>query len=208
MRRRREGGFWARVAGAVMRRPVVSLVASVALLLAAAAPFASINTGFAGVSTLPDSFESKRGFVLLDEEFGYGTAPAEIVIDGEIASPAVQAGIERLETLLASDDAFGRPELAVNDAGDLAVMTVLLGGDAASTEATEGVATLRDDYVPGGLRGVRRPRCSSAARRPRTSTSSTSPTGICRSSSRSCSGSRSCSSRSRSARSSCPRRRS
>jgi RND superfamily putative drug exporter len=154
MRRRREGGFWARVAGAVMRRPIVSLVASVALLLAAAAPFANINTGFAGVSTLPDSFESKRGFVLLDEEFGYGTAPAEIVIDGEIASQGVQAGIERLETLLASDDAFGRPELAVNDAGDLAVMTVLLGGDAASTEATEGVATLRDDYVPEAFAGT------------------------------------------------------
>jgi uncharacterized membrane protein YdfJ with MMPL/SSD domain len=153
-RRRSEGGFWTRIARAVMRRPVVSLVASVALLVAAAAPFAGINTGFAGVSTLPDSFESKRGFQLLDEEFGYGTAPAEIVIDGDIASPQVQAGIERLETRLAADEAFGRPELAVNDAGDLAVMTVLLAGDDASSEAIEGVATLRDDYIPQAFAGV------------------------------------------------------
>jgi putative drug exporter of the RND superfamily len=148
------GGFWARVAGAVMRRPVVSLVASVAVLVAAAVPFAGINTGFAGVSTLPDSFESKRGFELLDEEFGYGTAPAEIVIDGDIPSPGVQAGIERLEGLLASDESFGRPELTVNDSGDLAVMTVLLAGDDASSEATEGVATLRDDYVPEAFAGT------------------------------------------------------
>ena len=154
VRRRGEGGFWARVAQGVMRRPVVSLVASVAILVAAAVPFAGINTGFAGVSTLPESFESKRGFEILDEEFGYGSAPAEIVIDGDIGSPAVQAGIERLETRLAADAAFGRPELAVNDAGDLAVMTVLLGGDGSSSEAVEGVATLRDDYIPEAFAGV------------------------------------------------------
>ena len=153
-RRRTEGGIWTRIAQAVMRRPVVSLVASVAVLIAAAVPFVGINTGFAGVSTLPDSFESKRGFAVLDEEFGYGTAPAEIVIDGDIASPQVQAGIERLEASLASDPAFGRPELSVNDAGDLAVMTVLLAGDDASSAATDGVATLRDDYVPDAFTGV------------------------------------------------------
>jgi RND superfamily putative drug exporter len=153
-RRRPEGGFWTRVATAVMRRPVVSLVLSVAVLAAAAVPFAGINSGFAGVSTLPDSFESKRGYELLEEELGYGTAPAEIVIDGEIGSPSVQAGIDRLVGRLASDEAFGRPELLVNDAGDLAVMTVLFAGDATSDEAIEGVATLRDDYVPDAFAGV------------------------------------------------------
>ncbi|MGH3013210.1 MAG: MMPL family transporter, partial [Gaiellaceae bacterium] len=153
-RSRSGGGFWARVAGAVMQRPVVSLVLSVTVLVAAAAPFVGINTGFAGVSTLPDSFESKRGYELLEEELGYGTAPAQIVIDGEIASPSVQAGIDRLESSLASDDAFGRPELTVNDAGDLAVMTVLFGGDDTSEEAIEGVATLRDDYIPQAFAGV------------------------------------------------------
>jgi RND superfamily putative drug exporter len=154
LRRRSDSGLWARVAGAVMRRPVVSLVASVAVLVAAAAPFVGINTGFAGVATLPDSFESKRGFVLLDQEFGYGTSPAEIVIDGDIHTSAVQGGIERLEERLASDDAFGVPELTVNDAGDLAVMSVRLPGDEAATESIEGVSTLRDDYVPEAFAGV------------------------------------------------------
>jgi putative drug exporter of the RND superfamily len=153
-RRRTDGGFWSRVAGAVMRRPVVSLVASVALLLAATVPFAAINTGFAGVSTLPDSFESKRGFDVLDEEFGYGTAPADVVIDGDIASPEVQAGIGRLEESLASDPKFGRPELDVNQAGDLAVMRVLLAGDDGSSSAIDGIAALRDDYVPAAFDGV------------------------------------------------------
>jgi putative drug exporter of the RND superfamily len=154
VRRPGEGGFWARVARAVMRRPVVSLVASVAILVAATVPFAGINTGFAGVSTLPASFESKRGYELLAEELGYGTAPAEIVIDGDIGTSAVQAGIDRLETSLASEEGFGRPELEVNDAGNLAVLTVLLDGDESSNQATESVATLRDDLVPDAFAGV------------------------------------------------------
>ena len=154
VRRPGEGGFWARVARAVMRRPVVSLVASVAVLVAATVPFAGINTGFAGVSTLPDSFESKRGYELLAEELGYGTAPAEIVIDGDIGTSAVQAGIDRLETSLASEGGFGRPELEVNDAGNLAVLTVLLDGDESSNQATRSVATLRDDLVPDAFAGV------------------------------------------------------
>jgi uncharacterized membrane protein YdfJ with MMPL/SSD domain len=154
LRRRSEGGLWARIARAVMRRPVVSLVASVAILIAASIPFFGINTGFAGVSTLPDSFESKRGYLLLDEEFGYGTAPAEIVIDGDVASPSVQSGIKRLEALIAADDAFERPELTVSDAGDLAVMSVLLDGEAESATATAGVEKLRDDYVPEAFAGA------------------------------------------------------
>jgi RND superfamily putative drug exporter len=152
--RRGEDGFWARVARAVMRRPVVSLVASVAVLVAAAAPFAGINTGFAGVSTLPDSFESKRGYELLAEELGYGTAPAEIVIEGDIGTTAVRRGIERLETSLASREGFGRPELEVNEARDLAVLTVLLDGDESSSQATESVAVLRDDLIPDAFAGV------------------------------------------------------
>ncbi len=152
--RRREGGFWARVARGVMRRPVVSLVASVVVLLAAAAPFANLNSGFAGVETLPAEFESKRGFDLLDEEFGFGTAPAQIVIEGNVDSPEVRAAIERLETRLAGDDSFGRPDLTVADTGDLAVMTVLLNGDESSSTATEGVQTLRDRYIPEAFAGA------------------------------------------------------
>jgi putative drug exporter of the RND superfamily len=152
--RRAPGSVWARTAAVVIKRPVLSIVAGVAVLVAATVPFTGINTGFAGVSTLPDSFESKQGFTLLDEEFGYATAQAEIVVDGRIDTPAVQDGIEKLESRLAADDDLGRPQLAVNDAGDLAVLTVLLPGDASSNAATDAVATLRDDYVPAAFAGV------------------------------------------------------
>jgi RND superfamily putative drug exporter len=149
-------GFWASVARGVMKRPGMSLAAAVALLVAAAIPFFGINTGFAGISTLPDSFESKQGFLVLDEEFGYGeSAPAEVVIDGDIGSEPVAAAIERLEQRIAGDSAFGPPsELQTSDAGELGLLTVPLSGDTASDEATQAVETLRETYIPDAFGGV------------------------------------------------------
>jgi RND superfamily putative drug exporter len=45
----REGRFWSTVARAVMRRPIVSLVATVAVLLAAAAPALDLRLSTSGV---------------------------------------------------------------------------------------------------------------------------------------------------------------
>jgi RND superfamily putative drug exporter len=148
-------GFWAAVTRAVMRRPVVSLVASVALLLAAASPFTDITTGFAGVATLPDSFESKQGFELLDEEFGYGeTSPVQIVVDAPAAAPDTTAGIARVRELIAGDARFGPTEVSTAPAGDLAVVTARLVGDPSSEAASGAVRDLREDFVPAAFGGL------------------------------------------------------
>jgi RND superfamily putative drug exporter len=55
-----EGRFWSALVRGVMRKPVVSLVAATALLLAAAVPVLSIDTGQSGLSTLPDRFRPSR----------------------------------------------------------------------------------------------------------------------------------------------------
>lgn len=144
-----ESRFWGRIVAAVMRRPVVSLVAAVVLLLAAAIPVLSLETGTAGISTLPDRFESKQGFLLLNEAFpGQTTDPVEIVVDGEAASPEVQAGVERLEGELASREVFGAPEQEESPNGDLLVLTVPVAGDSVSAEAVAAVRELRDELVP------------------------------------------------------------
>jgi RND superfamily putative drug exporter len=104
----RPGGFWDRVARTVMRHPVISFVAAAGLLAVAAIPYFNINTGFSGVSTLPDSLEAKQAFLTLDREFSAGLiSPAQVVIDGPVNSPEVQAGVDRLESMLANDASFG-----------------------------------------------------------------------------------------------------
>jgi len=152
----KRGSFWDWVARGVMRRPVVSLVLAAGLLIAAAVPAFSIDTGAAGITTLPDGFQSKEGFLIVDEEFSAGlVTPARIVIDGDVYSEPVEAGIERLETALDSDPAFSRPfQLEVNSSGDLALLSAPVSGDYTGDEAIKAIRTLRNEYIPQAFSGV------------------------------------------------------
>ncbi len=151
----RPGGFWDRVARTVMRHPVVSFAAAAGLLMVAAIPYFNINTGFSGVSTLPDSIPAKQAFDVLDREFSGGLiSPAQVVIDGPVNSPEVQQGVDRLEAMLAADASFGSPTYEANEAGDLALIEVPVAGDPNSNQAEDAVDRLRHDYVPQAFEGV------------------------------------------------------
>ena len=151
--------FWDRVSRGVMAKPVISLILVVGLLVAASIPFFGINTGFAGISTLPDDIESKQAFQILDEKFSSGeVTPAEILIEGDINSTEVQAGIERLMMAMAEDpeQSFAPPRpLEVNDAGDLALLSVPVAGDTANDASLEAVKRLRSQYIPAAFNGVK-----------------------------------------------------
>jgi RND superfamily putative drug exporter len=149
------GGFWDRVTRGVMRRPVISLVLGGGLLIAASVPYFGINTGFSGVSTLPDDVESKQAFTVLATEFSGGlTQPVEIVVDGDVTDPMVQAGIEELQGLLEQDPAFGPSAVQPNEAGDLALVSVPLSADPSSDRAVDAIERLREDVVPRTFDGV------------------------------------------------------
>ena len=124
------GGFWGWITQTVMRHPVISLLVTAGLLLAAAVPLFDIKTGFNGVDTLPDEARTKEAFLLLEKEFSFGVvSPTEIAIDGEMGSKAVQEAIQRLRTTLESDPDFvGPSRLEVNDAGDLPLSIRARGG--------------------------------------------------------------------------------
>src|SRR5215208_3403141 len=146
---REESPFWTRVVRGVMRRPVISLVISTAVLLALAAPVLALRSGEAGVSTLPDRLAAKRGYLALNAAFpGETTEPVEVMIDGDAASPAVQGGIDRLREQLARAELFGRPAVETNRAGDLTVLTIPIQGDPLGADAVDAVRQLRDELIP------------------------------------------------------------
>jgi RND superfamily putative drug exporter len=149
------GGFWDRLAHGVMRHPLVCFVASAGLLAALAIPYFSISTGFSGVSAMPDGLQSKQAFIILDREFSAGlVAPAQIVIDGDVSSSGVQQAVQRLETALAGDPAYGKPAYEANAAGDLALIEVPIAGDPSRKSAESAVKRLRHDYVAQAFDGV------------------------------------------------------
>jgi len=93
-------GFWGRITRVVIARPIISVATAVVLLVLAAIPYADINTGFAGVETMPTDSRVRQGFEILNTEFSAGRlAPVQFAIEGERAE--VESGIENLRTALA-----------------------------------------------------------------------------------------------------------
>ncbi len=149
-------GFWDRASRVVMRRPVISLVLGAGFMILLALPYFSIHTGTSGVSTLPDDIEAKQAFILLEENFGGGLAePAQVVIDGEIASPEVQTALTELQGAIEADERFvPAGELEVNEAGDLAALPVPFRGDIYEDASVEALRDLRGEYIPAAFDGV------------------------------------------------------
>jgi len=150
-----EGRFWGALIRRVLRRPGLSFALATAFLLLLAAPVLGMNVGANGVSTLPDSLASKRGFVALREAFpGTTTDPVEIVVAGGASGSAETEALETLRAQLADDPRFGPGEIARSPDGHVAVLTTPVVGDPTSVEAVAAVRELRNDVVPAAFAGT------------------------------------------------------
>jgi RND superfamily putative drug exporter len=150
-----EGRFWSAIVRAVMRRPLIFAVGSVALLLAAALPVLDLTTGLPGIRTLPDRYPAKAGFVLLEREFGVGTPDSvQVVVDGDLSDPAVRDGADRIRERIDANTVFGEPSLTVAPGDDLAIVEALVAGDSRDRATVRAVERLRAEDVPEALAGT------------------------------------------------------
>ncbi len=144
------GRFWDTTTNAVMARPVISIVAACGVLLIAASSFLWIETGFAGVSTLPDEIGSKKGFAILEDQFSGGLgSPIEVVVTGTDVSPTV----DNLTAAVGGDESFGPVSVDPLSSSDIAIVSVVLPGDVNSAASLDAVAYLRDTIVPAAIAG-------------------------------------------------------
>jgi RND superfamily putative drug exporter len=107
------------------------------------------------VSTLPDSFQSKRAFELIDREFGAeDSTTAEVVVTGDVGSTRVQGAVTRLRSALAGDERYGELEpAAVAPTGETAILAVPIAGDPVGRRALDAVHDLRERYLPDAFAG-------------------------------------------------------
>jgi len=149
-----EGRFWSAVVRRVLRRPGLSLAVSAGLLIALTLPLLGIKIGTSGVTTLPDRFVSKQGFVALERDFpGTTTDPVEIVVSGA-SGPEVTQALRELETALDQDARFAGAEIVRSADGEAAVLSVSVNGDPSGGAAVAAVRELRDDLVPEAFAGT------------------------------------------------------
>src|SRR5215216_3675724 len=147
-----EGRFWGTIVRGVLRRPALSLTASVVLLLAAASPVLGLKLGSSGVASLPDSTVAKQGFLALQRDFPSGaTQPVDIVVDGRPSDPQVRRGLDRLRGDLARDRDFAAQAAVLRPGPDIAVLSVPLTAEGNSERASSAIDQLRDHYVPAGF---------------------------------------------------------
>jgi uncharacterized membrane protein YdfJ with MMPL/SSD domain len=150
---------WAALTRTVMRRPVGVLVATAAVLLAAAAPTLFLQLTPGSLAGLPRSTEAARGLVELRGAFGPGAlTPTSVVIDagapGAARQPTVHAAAERLADRLVRDPevyvvALGRKTPYVSRSGRYARVILIGRHEFGERPSRRLVDRVRGEHIPG-----------------------------------------------------------
>jgi RND superfamily putative drug exporter len=150
-----ESRFWSAIVRRVLSRPALSLLLACSVLIALAVPVLSLKIGTNGVSTLPDRFVSKRGYLALQKDFPGATAdPVRIVVANHASDPQVRSALRRLQARLAADPEFGRGQVRFAPRGQVAALDVPIHGDDASDQALSAVRNLRSTVIPDVFGGT------------------------------------------------------
>jgi putative drug exporter of the RND superfamily len=143
-----EGRFWSAVIRRVLARPALSLALACALLVAAAVSVFSLTVGTNGISTLPDRFVSKRGYLALGRSFPDASADPVVVVADHASDPRVRAAMRELQSRVGANPRFGPGQLRIAPSGEVAVLLVPVRGDDTSSEAVTAVRNLRAVAIP------------------------------------------------------------
>jgi RND superfamily putative drug exporter len=92
----RGDGFWVRLSTAVMARPFMALIPTLALLLLLGMPFLRANISSPDATILPEDLPSRQAFDLLVDEFGAGEISPFMVV---LEEPGTMFTPEHLSTL-------------------------------------------------------------------------------------------------------------
>jgi RND superfamily putative drug exporter len=147
-------GFWAGVTRVVTKLPLVSIAIVVGILALAAVPYLDKNTGMSGINSMPDFLRSKQGYMVLQKEFHIGMdLPAIIVVDGDINAEKTQAGITRMQTLLATDPTFAATQVVPYPDKNMTIIYASLTGDPNAKKTMDSVSRLRSEIIPEAFEG-------------------------------------------------------
>jgi RND superfamily putative drug exporter len=144
-------GRWSHL---VQRRPWIAAAASLAVLLALAAPALGMRLGFPDAGNDPPDTMTRQAYDLISEGFGPGTN-GPIVVAAELPEPAARGAVDALALQLRHEkgvDYVAAPR--VNGAGSAALLTVIPTTSPQDSKTEDLVDHLRSSVVPGALAGT------------------------------------------------------
>ncbi len=149
--RRKDGDsrVWGAILDRVLRRPVVSVVAATAILLALAAPALTLNTATTSVDDI--SIAEIEPVKHLEAAFPGGNEPAQVAIQADdVTSEPVRQAIADLERKALASGQMSNPiEVEVSADKTVAVVDIPLAGNGTDDASLAALSTLRDELVPG-----------------------------------------------------------
>jgi RND superfamily putative drug exporter len=153
------GRGWSWILDRVLRRPVVSVVVSVGILVALALPALGMKTVVPGAEALPKGLEAVQVYDRLQGAFPGEAEPAAVVVKApSIDAPEVQAAVENLRARALDSGRIHRPvTVEVNQARTVAQIELPIEGSGSDDASYAAVSMLRDEIVPetvGSLDGV------------------------------------------------------
>jgi putative drug exporter of the RND superfamily len=115
-------GVWRRWSRTVQRRPWAAASAGLVVLVALAAPLASLRLGASDAGNGPSTDTTRRAYDLLDRGFGAGfNGPLLVAVD--VPSAAARAALPSVERVAAASPGVATVTPAqINTAGDAAVL--------------------------------------------------------------------------------------
>src|SRR5918994_2809520 len=156
-RRRRPGSttpgrvtFWERWTAAVMRRPVVSILAASAVLLTLTIPVLDLKTGTGALKQFPPDHDARVGTELAAEATGGATDPVRVLAtfeQGALEDRSNAEGVADFARLAGRDPEVTGVAPAV-PSGDRALIDVQTAQPAESQASMDLVERMRDEIVP------------------------------------------------------------
>ena len=141
------GTRWGR---GILRRPGLVLVGAIVALGLLAVPVADMELGLPSDATQPTDTTQRKAYDLQAEAFGDGfNGPLTLVVDGRDGADT-QAAAEALRTELQDyEDIIATVPPMLSEDGTVATVQAFPKSGPSSSETTELVESIRDDFAPG-----------------------------------------------------------
>lgn len=147
-------GITPRVVDVVLRRPLVSALLALALLLALAAPAVfGLRLADHGTNALPQQLAVTQAAERINAAFPGGDVPATVVVSGgDLREGARADALAAFAAALRADDRIGAPVVTeLSRAGDTARIAVPLRGAGNDEQSERGLDALREELIPATL---------------------------------------------------------
>lgn len=137
-------GFLDKWVKTVVRRPVISLISGVGVLLVLAVPVLSLQTALAPPGGEDPKSTERAAYHLVQDAFGEGSqSPLVVLVDAQGSD--LEASLPQVESVLTSlPDVVMVTPPQVSDDGEYAMVTVIPGSDSVAPETADLVQAIRD----------------------------------------------------------------